>query len=84
MEIGVAIGYKDNKYGKWSSNQEGSYGVSPCVTGNAYILETLEGEIFPKVLNEKYLKKNTTPIFGSILEKTDGSYIGRIADTTRN
>ena len=30
---------------------------SKCVLGNAYILETLEGEEFFSALNGKYLKK---------------------------
>jgi len=53
----LPIGSKDNKYGKWSPNWEGHYYVSRYVPGNAYILETLEGEPFPKTLNGKYLKK---------------------------
>ena len=52
----LPIGSKDNKFGKWSPNWEGPYCVSRCVPGNAYILETLEGEKFAKVLNGKYLK----------------------------
>ena len=53
----LPIGSKDNKYGKWSPNWEGPYRVNQCALGNAYILETLEGEKFPKALNGKYLKK---------------------------
>ena len=53
----LPVGSKDNKYGKWSPNWEGPYRVSRYVPGNAYILETLEGQPFPKALNEKYLKK---------------------------
>jgi hypothetical protein len=45
------------KYGKWSPNWEGPYQISQCVLGNAYILETLEGERFARALNKKYLKK---------------------------
>ena len=36
---------------------EGPYKISKCVLGNAYILETLEGEEFFSALNGKYLKK---------------------------
>jgi hypothetical protein len=53
----LPIGYKDPKYGKWSPTWEVPYCISQCVPGNAYILETLEGEKFARVLNGKYLKK---------------------------
>jgi hypothetical protein len=42
----LPIGSRDPKYGKWSPNSEGPYRISQCVPGNAYILETLEGESF--------------------------------------
>jgi hypothetical protein len=45
----LLIGSRDPKYGKWSPNWEGP--------GNAYILETLEGEKFARALNGKYLEK---------------------------
>jgi hypothetical protein len=53
----LPIGSRDPKYGKWSPNWEGPYRISQCVPGNAYILETLEGEKFARALNGKYLKK---------------------------
>jgi hypothetical protein len=53
----LPIDSRDPKYGKWSPNLEGLYQISQCVPGNAYILETLEGEKFAKALNGKYLKK---------------------------
>jgi hypothetical protein len=53
----LPIGSRDPKYGKWSPNWEGPYRSSQCVLGNAYILETLEGEKFARALNGKYLKK---------------------------
>jgi hypothetical protein len=53
----LLIGSRDPKYGKWSPNWEGPYRISQCVLGNAYILETLEGEKFARALNGKYLKK---------------------------
>ena len=53
----LLIGTKDPKFGKWSPKWEGQYKVSRCVPGNAYILETLEGEEFFSTLNGKYLKK---------------------------
>ena len=53
----LPIGTKDPKFGKWSPVWEGPYKISRCVSGNAYILETLEGEEFFSALNGKYLKK---------------------------
>jgi hypothetical protein len=53
----LPIGIKDPKFGKWSPTWEGPYKISKCVHGNAYILETLEGEEFFNALNGKYLMK---------------------------
>ena len=54
----LLIGSKDNKFGKWSPNWEGPYRIKRCALGNAYILETLEGEEeFDSAINRKYLKK---------------------------
>jgi len=53
----LLIGTKSSKFGKWSPNCEGPYRISQSAPGNAYIRETLEGVVFPRVLNGKYLKK---------------------------
>ena len=53
----LPIGSKDSKFGKWSPTWEGPYQISQGLSGNAYMLETLEGEGFPRALNGKYLKK---------------------------
>jgi hypothetical protein len=53
----LLIGTKSSKFGKWSPNSEGPYRINQFVPGNAYILETLEGVVFPRALNGKYLKK---------------------------
>jgi len=53
----LPIGSKDSRFGKWSPTWEGPYRISRCIPGNAYILDTLEGEEFSKALNGKYLKK---------------------------
>ena len=53
----LPIGTRDPKFSKWSSNWEGPYRISRCAPGNAYILETLEGEEFSRALNGKYLKR---------------------------
>ena len=53
----LPIGTRDPKFGKWSPNWTGPYRISRCAPGNAYILETLEGEEFSKALNGIYLKR---------------------------
>ena len=53
----LPIGTKSLKFGKWSPTWEGPFRINRCVPGNAYILETLEGEEFSRALNGKYLKK---------------------------
>lgn len=52
----LPIGTRDSKFGKWSPAWEGPYRINRCAPGNAYILETLEGEEFSRALNGKYLK----------------------------
>jgi len=62
----LPFGTKDLKFGKWSPNWEGPYGINRSAPGNAYILETLEGVEFPRALNGKYLKKYYPSIYGSM------------------
>jgi hypothetical protein len=61
----LPIGTKDSKFGKWSPNWEGPYQIKHCVPGNAYILESLEGEEFDRAFNGKFLK-SIIQAFGSI------------------
>ena len=53
----LPIGTKSSKFSKWSPTWEGPFMINRCVPGNAYILETLEGEEYSRALNGKYLKK---------------------------
>ena len=53
----LPIGTNDPRFGNWSPTWEGPYKISRYVPGNAYILETLEGEEFSRAPNGKYLKK---------------------------
>jgi len=53
----LLTGTKSSKFGKWSTNWEGSYRINWSAPSNAYNLETLEGVEFPRALNGKYLKK---------------------------
>jgi hypothetical protein len=57
-KVRLPIGSKDSKFGKWSPNWDGPYRIKRCVPGNAYILETLEGEEeFDRAINIKFLKR---------------------------
>ena len=47
----LPIGTKDNKFGKWSPSWEGPYKIVKIIKGNAYMVETLQGEKLPKALN---------------------------------
>ena len=52
----LPIETKSLKFGKWSPMWEGPFRINRCIPGNAYILETLEGEEYSRALNGKYLK----------------------------
>ena len=55
-ETVLLIGTKSNKFDKWSSCWEGPYKVIKAVFGNAYMLETLQGDHLPREINGSYLK----------------------------
>jgi hypothetical protein len=48
---------KDEAYGKWSSNWHGPYRVDQVLSGNAYMLEELDGVKFPVAVNGQHLKR---------------------------
>jgi hypothetical protein len=48
---------KDRKFGKWSPRWEGPYKVKQVMSGNTYLLQTLQGKDLPKALNERFLKQ---------------------------
>jgi hypothetical protein len=48
---------KDRKFEKWSSNWEGPYKVTQVISGNAYLLQTLQGNDLPKMLKGRFLKQ---------------------------
>jgi hypothetical protein len=48
---------KDRKFGKWSPSWEGPYRVTQVMSGNAYLLQTLQGKDLPKALNGRFLKQ---------------------------
>jgi hypothetical protein len=47
---------KDQKFGKWSPSWEGPYRVKQVMSGNTYLLQTLQGKDLPKALNGRFLK----------------------------
>jgi hypothetical protein len=48
---------KDRKFGKWSPSWEGPYRVKQVMSGNAYLLQTLQDKDLPKALNGRFLKQ---------------------------
>jgi hypothetical protein len=56
-ELVLPIGTRDPAYGKWSPNWHGPYRIDETAPGNSYRLETLEGVLFSRNINGKYLKK---------------------------
>jgi hypothetical protein len=48
---------KDRKFGKWSPSWEGTYKVKQVMSGNTYLLQTLQGKDLPKALNGRFLKQ---------------------------
>jgi hypothetical protein len=56
-EAVLPLGTKDAAYGKWSPNWHGPYRVDQVLSGNAYMLEELDGVKFPVTVNGQHLKK---------------------------
>jgi transposase InsO family protein len=53
----LPLGSHDRKFGKWSPSWEGPLKVTGVVPGNAYLMETIEGQQIAKAISGKYLKK---------------------------
>src|SRR5690242_19817720 len=47
---------RDRKFKKWSPSLEGPYRIGQIIDGNAYMLQTLQGEDLSKALNGCFLK----------------------------
>jgi hypothetical protein len=47
---------KDQMFRKWSPSWEGPYKVKQVMSGNAYLLQTLQGKDLPKALNGRFPK----------------------------
>jgi hypothetical protein len=56
-EAVLPLGTKDAPYGKWSPNWHGPYRVDQVLSGNAYMLEELDGVKFPVAINGQNLKR---------------------------
>nr|AAK52152.1 putative gag-pol polyprotein [Oryza sativa Japonica Group] len=52
----LPIGTRDSKFGKWSPNWEGPFQIYKVVSKGAYMLQGLDGDVFGRALNDKYLK----------------------------
>nr|QBA09453.1 ty3-gypsy sub-class retrotransposonable element polyprotein [Oryza sativa Japonica Group] len=53
----LLIGTRDSKFGKWSPNWERPFQIHKVVSKGAYMLHGLDGEVYGRALNGKYLKK---------------------------
>nr|ABA97979.2 retrotransposon protein, putative, unclassified [Oryza sativa Japonica Group] len=59
----LPIGTRDSKFSKWSPNWEGPFQFHKVVSKGAYMLQGLDGEVYGRALNGKYLKKYSQ-VFG--------------------
>ena len=53
----LPIGSRDRKCRKWSPSWERPFRITRVVTGNSYLVESIQGALLPRALNGKYLKK---------------------------
>jgi hypothetical protein len=53
----LSLRCSDGKFSKWSPSSEGPYKITQVISGNAYMLHTLQGEDLPKALNGHFLKQ---------------------------
>jgi hypothetical protein len=53
----LPIESRSNKFEKWLSNWEGSYRIEEVISGNSYMVQSIQGTSLPRTLNGKYLKK---------------------------
>jgi hypothetical protein len=56
-EAVLPLGTKDSSYGKLSPNWHVPYRIDQVLSGNAYMLEELDGAKFPVAVNSQHLKK---------------------------
>jgi hypothetical protein len=53
----LPIGFKRNKFRKWSPNWDGPYGIEEVILENSYMVQNLQGTSLPRALYGKYLKR---------------------------
>jgi hypothetical protein len=53
----LPIESRSNKFEKWLSNWEGSYRIEEVISGNSYMVQSIQETSLPRTLNGKYLKK---------------------------
>jgi hypothetical protein len=53
----LPIGSRNNKFGKWSPNWEGSYRIKEVILRNSHMVQSIQGISLLMALNEKYLKR---------------------------
>jgi hypothetical protein len=61
---------KVQKFEKWSPSWESPYKVKQVISGNAYLLQTLQGKDLPKALNG-VSSSSIILVCGKMLKKTD-------------
>jgi len=57
----------ENYFAAWDEEQQvwqGQYKVVREIFGNSHMLEMLQGDRLPRAINERYLKKNISKVFG--------------------
>jgi hypothetical protein len=52
----LPIGSRSNKFEKWSPNWEGLYRIEEVITGNSYMVQSIQGTFLPREINGKYVK----------------------------
>ena len=73
MEEILPLGMKSNKFGKWSPSWEGPYKIIKVISGNLYMVETVQGERLPRAINGRYLRSSILA-YGKVHEDEDGRY----------
>jgi hypothetical protein len=53
----LPIGYRSNKFGKWSPNWEEPYRIEEIISKNFCMVQSVQGTPLPRALNGKYMKK---------------------------
>jgi hypothetical protein len=70
-EAVLPLGTKDAAYGKWSPNWHEPYRVDQVLSGNAYMLEELDGVKFPVAVN---ISRSTSQVCGMMSNKADATH----------